>query len=145
MDGDNIGHALRGYADRVVNLHKERKELNDTIREVYGEAKDAGFDTTTLREIVRELQMEPEARASRYQLLNEYRSAVGIFVDTPLGQAAEEAIVETIVRAEPMVERPMTGHAEPMVDRPAPFAEQAVHARRGRPRKDAGSKPMFDA
>jgi uncharacterized protein (UPF0335 family) len=136
MDGDNIGHALRGYADRVVTLHKERKSLNETIGEVYGEAKEAGFNITTLREIVRELQMEPDARASRYQLLNEYRAAVGIdFAGTPLGQAAEPV--------EEGEDEPMSGRAAPMVERPTPFAAQPV--RRGRPRKDAGSKPMFDA
>jgi uncharacterized protein (UPF0335 family) len=125
MDGDNIGHALRSYADRVVHLHDERKELNESIAEVYKEAKDAGFDTTTLREIVREMRMEPDARASRYQLLDEYRRAVGILADTPLGRAAEERVA----------------------DRPLPFAEQPVHEPRrrpGRPRKN-GIQPAFDA
>jgi uncharacterized protein (UPF0335 family) len=127
MDGDNIGHALRGYADRVINLHQDRDALNGDIREVYKEAKDAGFDTTTLREIVREMRMDSDARNSRYQLLNEYRLAVGILADTPLGQASE-----------------------PRVEKPTPFAEQPVHKPRGRPRKDAtapsnGSRPMFDA
>jgi uncharacterized protein (UPF0335 family) len=135
MDGDNIKQALRGYADRVVTLHEERKELNQTISGVYAEAKEAGFNITTLREIVRELQMEPDARASRYQLLNEYRAAVGIdFADTPLGRAAEPMAGETV-----------SGRAEPMVDRPTPFAEQSVSRGRGRPRKAEGSKPMFDA
>jgi uncharacterized protein (UPF0335 family) len=137
MDGDNIGHALRGYADRVINLHADRDALNGDIREVYKEAKDAGFDTTTLREIVREMRMDSDARNSRYQLLDEYRLAVGILADTPLGQAAELRVVE----------------------KPTPFAEQPVHQPRprGRPRKNAsealdqaqahfaGSKPMFDA
>lgn len=92
MDGDNrIDIALRNYADRVLNLHNERATLNKDIREVYAEAKAAGFDTTTLREIVSELKMEPEARAARYQLLNEYREALGMLEDTPLGQAAIEA------------------------------------------------------
>jgi uncharacterized protein (UPF0335 family) len=136
MAGDNIDHALRGYADRVLNLHNERKELNDNIREVYGEAKDAGFDTTTLREIVREMRMEPDARAARYQLLDEYRIAVGILADTPLGRASEPSST---------------------IERPRPLAEQPVHRGRGRPRKSAdqalddarthlgASKPMFDA
>ena len=90
MDGSShIDTALLGYADRVVNLHKERKALNQDIAEVYGEAKEAGFNVGTLREIVRELQMGPDARAARYQLLDEYRAAVGLLADTPLGRAAE--------------------------------------------------------
>ena len=145
MDGDNIGHALRGYADRVINLHQDRDALNGDIREIYKEAKDAGFDTTTLREIVREMRMDSDARNSRYQLLDEYRHAVGILADTPLGQAAmPEHLRRTAVA----------------VEKPTPFAEQTVHRPRprGRPRKNAeqaidsrahlgggGSKPMFDA
>lgn len=126
MDGDNIGIALRGYADRVMTLHTERDDLNGSIRVIYKEAKDAGFDTTTLREIVRELRMEPEARNSRYQLLEEYRRALGMLADTPLGRAAEERAA--------------------VVERPTPFAEQPIlqkPRRRGRPRAD--SRPMFDA
>jgi uncharacterized protein (UPF0335 family) len=118
MDGDNIGTALRGFADRVVHLDGELSEVKSRRSEVFAEAKAAGFSVGTLREIVREMQMEPDARNARYQLLNEYREAVGILADTPLGQASE-----------------------PRVDMPTPFAEQPVHRPRGRPR----SKPMFDA
>jgi len=83
-----IDEALRGYTDRIVNLHEQRDELNGDIREVYAQAKEAGFDVTTVREIVRELRMEPDARAARYQLLDEYRTSLGMLADTPLGQAA---------------------------------------------------------
>jgi uncharacterized protein (UPF0335 family) len=139
MDGDNIGHALRGYADRVITLDKEKKALNGDRAAVFAEAKEAGFNIGTLREIVREMQMEPEARASRYQLLNEYRAAVGIdFAGTPLGQAAAPSDEDD--------DEPVTGRAEPMIARPKPLAEQPLHRGRGRPRKaDVGSKPMFDA
>jgi uncharacterized protein (UPF0335 family) len=112
--------ALRSYANRVVNLHEERDTLNGDIRETYKEAKGAGFDTTTLREIVRELRMEPEARESRYSLLDTYRAALGLLVGTPLGEAAME-------RAE---------REPPVAARPRPFAQQPIKGRgRGRPRK----------
>ena len=124
MPGDNIDHALRGYCDRVVSLHADRDALNGDIRSVYREAKDAGFDTTTLREIVREMRMDSDARNSRYQLLNEYRMAVGILLDTPLGQAAEERVVAMPAKT---------------------FAEQPVHEPRPRGRPRNGNKPMFDA
>ena len=117
MDGDNIGHALRGYADRVLRLDEDKAAINEDRRQVFAEAKEAGFDVTTLREIVREMKMEPDARAARYQLLNEYRSAVGILADTPLGRAAE-----------------------PSVERPRPFAEQSVKRGPGRPRKSAADR-----
>lgn len=115
--------ALARYVTRIENLYNDRRSLNADIKEVYGEAKDAGFDTTILREIVRERQMEEPARHSRYALLESYRRALGMLADTPLGQAA-------MSRAE----------AGAGARRPRSFAEQAVHQKRprGRPRKAAG-------
>jgi hypothetical protein len=100
---------------------------------VYKEAKDAGFDVTTVRAMVKELRMDGDARNAMYQLHDEYRRALGMLAGTPLGDAAEER--------------------ERVVAMPAKtFAEQPVHTPRprGRPRKDAaaasnGNRPMFDA
>jgi uncharacterized protein (UPF0335 family) len=114
MDGDHIGSALRSYSNRIESLHDDRDALNGDIREVYKEAKEAGFDTTILREIVRERRMDPAARQSRYQLLDEYRHALGMLADLPLGAAAIEAAAK-----------------------PKPFAEQPVKRTRGRPRKSS--------
>jgi uncharacterized protein (UPF0335 family) len=111
--------ALRSYADRVCHLHDERDTINGDIREVYKEAKDGGFDTTILREIVRELRMESEARHSRYALLDSYRTALGMLVDTPLGEAA--------MRRETRA-------------RPKPFAEQPIKRGPGRPRKQPAAR-----
>ena len=94
MDGDasvsTNRETLRGYVERVARLHDERDELNGDIREVYKEAKEAGFDTTILREIVREFRVDADARITRYNLLNDYRQSLGMLVGTPLGDYAEE-------------------------------------------------------
>lgn len=146
MDGDNIGHALRGFADRIINLDEEKDAINKDRGAVFAEAKEAGFNIGTLREIVREMRMDSDARNSRYQLLNEYRLAVGILADTPLGEAALEREQREAAAAP---EYPTHRWAEK--PKPTPFAEQPVHTPRprGRPRKDAaagnGSRPMFDA
>jgi uncharacterized protein (UPF0335 family) len=127
-DGDVGGmvnrDALRGYVGRVENLHEQRDALNADIRQVYAEAKDAGFDTTTLREIVREMRMDGEARTARYAMLDQYRAALGMLADTPLGEAATRTVTEF----------------------PKPFAEQPVTParRRGRPRKDAAASSNGD-
>ena len=111
--------ALRSYVDRVELLHDQRDGVTESIREVYREAKDAGFDTTTLREIVRERRMEPEARHSRYALLASYRDVLGMLADTPLGDAA--------IARELATQNAFGDDTEP-----PPFAEPK---RRGRPRK----------
>ena len=128
MDGNAGGvinrDALKSYVDRVAKLHDERDELNETIRAIYREAKEAGFDTTVLREIVREYRTDAEPRSSRYALLDAYRRALGMLADTPLGEAAMAR--ETAA-----------------VERPKPFAEQPIK-RRGRPRKN-GNAAVDDA
>lgn len=124
-------NALRSYANRVVSMHEERDTLNGDIREVYKEAKDGGFDTTTLREIVRELRMEPDARSSRYSLLETYRVALGLLADTPLGEAAMSTVASRAdAMAHALDEKPAATAA-----RPRPFAEQPIKRNRGRPRK----------
>src|SRR4029077_18083846 len=96
MDGTTGGvinrDALKDYVHRVAQLHDERDELNESIREVYRESKEAGFDTTVLREIVREYRTAAEPRQSRYALLDAYRQALGMLSDTPLGEAAIRSV-----------------------------------------------------
>lgn len=117
--------ALGKFVDRIERLHDERKVLNGTIQAVYDEAKDAGFQTPVLREIVKERQMEPNVRHARYRLLDAYRSALGLYAETPLGQAAM-ARAET----ETMTKPPLK-----------PFAAQPVH-RAAAPRRER--KIIFD-
>lgn len=149
MDGGtHIDTALRGYVDRIVHLHEDRDNINGDIREVYGEVKEAGFNVTIVRGMVKEARMDADARYSLYQLQQEYRGKLGLFASTPLGEATVER--ETREAAAPAPEYPTHRWAE----KPQPFAEQPVHTPRprGRPRKDAAtataygaSKPMFDA
>jgi uncharacterized protein (UPF0335 family) len=123
MDGDAGGvincDALRSYVDRVAHLHDQRDELNADIREVYREAKEAGFDTGVLREIVREYRTDAEPRQSRYTLLDAYRDSLGLR-GTPLGDYAE---------------RNTSSRANAMRDALAEDTKPTPR-RRGRPRKE---------
>lgn len=125
-DGVVNRDALRSYADRIEHLHDERDDLSNDVREVYREAKDAGFDTTILREIVRERRMEPEARHSRYALLDSYRVALGMLADTPLGEAA-------MSRASGETPRRRRGPGRPRKERPMDFLPDAEAHLQGEP------------
>lgn len=107
--------ALTRYVDRVLGLHEERKELNASIGEIYEEAKSAGFVTKIIRQIVREKQMDADEREAHYNLLDNYRHALGMLAGTPLGEAA----VAAAYAAEP----------------PLPLPKHPVHRPRGRTRK----------
>lgn len=81
---------LSAYVHRASNIMDERDALNEDLREVIAEAKEAGYESKILREVIREYRTDPEARAARYAVLDTYRQELGLFADTPLGQATVE-------------------------------------------------------
>ncbi|MEP4379844.1 MAG: DUF2312 domain-containing protein [Alphaproteobacteria bacterium] len=68
---------LRSFIERVERLEEDRANLNADIREVYSEAKSAGFDAKTMRQIVRLRKLEPAERQEQEHLLEVYRNAIG--------------------------------------------------------------------
>lgn len=111
-DGDfNTGvinrDTLRAYAERRSDLLDERDRLNEDIRQLDKEIQDAGFDKGTVRVIVREMRTDPEARNAHYALVHAYREALGLYADTPLGQATiERETAEPQRRGRPRRARP---------------------------------------
>ena len=69
---------LRTFIERIERWEEDRATLNSDLKEVMSEAKGAGFDTKTIRQIVRLRKLEPTERIEQEQLLEIYRSAVGI-------------------------------------------------------------------
>ena len=50
---------LRSIVERIERLNEERKALANDIKDVYHEAKSAGFDPAVLREIIKRRAAEP--------------------------------------------------------------------------------------
>jgi uncharacterized protein (UPF0335 family) len=69
---------LRLFIERIERLEEEKKGMSDDIRDVYLEAKSQGFDSKTMRAIVRLRKMEKNARDEADALLETYRVAIGI-------------------------------------------------------------------
>ena len=76
--GSFAADRLRTIIERIERLEKDRAALNSDLKEVMSEAKGAGFDTKTIRQIVRLRKLEPTERIEQEQLLEIYRSAVGL-------------------------------------------------------------------
>lgn len=88
---DNAGAAR--FVDRLVALQEEAIELRRTIREVLEEAKDAGYHTGAIREVVKRKLEDDEQRAKREDkelAVKLILTALGEFRGTPLGNAAVE-------------------------------------------------------
>lgn len=78
-DVENVsGQRLKSYLDRIDRLEEEKKGLADDIKDIYAEAKGVGFDVKTIRKLVRLRKMDANKRHEEEELLELYKSAVGI-------------------------------------------------------------------
>jgi uncharacterized protein (UPF0335 family) len=69
---------LRQIVARIERLEEEKKTLGQDIKEVYAEAKGAGFDTKTIRQIIRLRKIEEADRQEQAALLELYMGALGM-------------------------------------------------------------------
>ena len=69
---------LRAYIEKIERLEDEKAQLTADIREVYGEAKGNGFDTKTMRQIVRLRKLDKDAMQEQEYLRELYMTALGL-------------------------------------------------------------------
>jgi len=76
---DNVSaEQLRLFIERIERLEEEKKSFQDDIKDVYSEAKSTGFDTKTMKAIVRLRKMEKHHRDEAEALLDTYKTALGL-------------------------------------------------------------------
>jgi len=83
VDGDTktggiAADRLRSLVDRIKRLEEERKALGSDIRDIYAEAKSAGFDVKVLRQLIRIRKQEAADVEEQETLLDVYRRALGM-------------------------------------------------------------------
>ena len=69
---------LRLFIERIERLEEEKKGIADDIKDVYAEAKSTGFDTKTMRAIVRLRKMEKHQRDEAEAMIETYLQALGM-------------------------------------------------------------------
>lgn len=69
---------LRSIVDRIERLEEERKALASDIKDIYAEAKSAGFDVKVLRQLIRIRKQEANEVEEQETLLDVYRRALGM-------------------------------------------------------------------
>jgi uncharacterized protein (UPF0335 family) len=69
---------LRSIVERIERLEEERKALAGDIKDIYAEAKSAGFDVKVLRQIISLRRKEPAEVEEQETLLDLYRRALGM-------------------------------------------------------------------
>jgi len=74
--GGVAGDRLRSIIERIERLEEEKKALSDDIREVYSEAKGAGFDIKVIRRIISLRKMDSQDRDEMETILEIYKQSL---------------------------------------------------------------------
>ncbi|HEX8444456.1 MAG TPA: DUF2312 domain-containing protein [Allosphingosinicella sp.] len=77
-EGTIAADELRLLIERIERLEEEKKSMADDVKDVYGEAKARGYDTKTMRTIIRLRKMEKHVRDEAEMLLDTYKAALGL-------------------------------------------------------------------
>ena len=77
-EGSIAADELRLLIERIERLEEEKKAIADDVKDVYAEAKARGYDTKTMRSIVRLRKMEKHVREEAEALLETYKAALGL-------------------------------------------------------------------
>lgn len=76
--GGVAGDRLRSFVERIERLEEEKANLAEDIKEVYAELKGVGFDAKTVRKVVSLRKMDNEKRRESEELLDLYKTAIGL-------------------------------------------------------------------
>lgn len=69
---------LRTIIERIERLEEEKKGISSDIRDIYAEARGAGFDNKIMREIIKLRKMNTADRDEQEFLLETYRKALNV-------------------------------------------------------------------
>jgi uncharacterized protein (UPF0335 family) len=94
---------LRSFIERWERLQEEIENLKADQKEIMAEAKGTGFDTKTIRAVIKLRKMTQEERDEQEALLDLYKAALGMLNGTPLGDAAVRRLTK---KPEPAPKRP---------------------------------------
>lgn len=76
--GGVAAERLQQIVMRIERLEEEKQALAGDIKEVYAEAKSAGFDTKILRQVIRMRKLDKAELQEQEALLDLYRQALGM-------------------------------------------------------------------
>lgn len=83
---------LQSYIDRIAQLRTNKKELDDEINELVAEANEqTGINKRVIKQLAKERNWSEVERGENQLIeesLDECRHALGMLLDTPLGEAA---------------------------------------------------------
>ena len=71
-------NALRSLIERIERLEEEKAAIASDIRDIFAEAKSAGFDTKIMKAVMKLRKMNAADRDEQEFLLETYRKALDL-------------------------------------------------------------------
>lgn len=69
---------LRSLVERIERLNEEKAGIESDIRDIFAEAKSAGFDAKAIRTVIKLRKMNATDRDEQEMLVETYRKALNI-------------------------------------------------------------------
>lgn len=69
---------LQSLIERIERLNEEKKALSEDIKEVFAEAKGAGYDVKAMRGVIKLRSINPRDRQEQEYMIDVYKKAVGL-------------------------------------------------------------------
>ena len=74
--GGIASERIRTIIERIERLEEEKAALAEDIREIFSEAKAAGFDVKILRQVIRLRKLDSSDRQEQEAILDLYKRAL---------------------------------------------------------------------
>ncbi len=72
----STANILRQFIERIERLEEDKTTITQDIREVFAEAKSQGFDSRTMKEVIKLRKLDNQERNEQEELLNTYLGAL---------------------------------------------------------------------
>ena len=86
---------LRQFVERLERLEEEKKNIAEDLKEVFAEAKSAGFDVKIIRQILKIRKIEANELEEQEYLLDTYKRALGMLPELDEDPGPTEASSES--------------------------------------------------
>lgn len=114
---------LLSYIERWERLEEEKKGCAADQKDLLQEAKGRGYDTPTIKDIIKLRKLTHEQRREREALLDTYKAALGMLDGTPLGHWAMERLKPKPPEKPDSADAPETATGQPNDDAPPVAAD----------------------
>lgn len=85
------GTTLKQIIERIERLEEDKSNVQEDIKQVFGEAKSSGFDVKIIKEILKLRKLDHSERYERETMTDIYKQAIGMSLGDSSGGDTEEA------------------------------------------------------